>query len=732
VSEGFRRRAGRDAAATCPACYCDDVAQTVGAERFLREIRMAARLSHPHILPLFDSGQVGDALYYVMPVVRGESLRDRLDRERMLPVADAVRIASEVAGALEHAHRSGVVHRDIKPDNILLQDGHALVADFGIGKALESVDAETATQTGVSVGTPAYMSPEQASGEAVDGRSDIYSLGCVLYEMLVGEQPFTGPTVMAVIAKRFVQAPADVTALRDGVSRPVANVVAKALARAPMDRYDTAALFVASLTDVASVPGVTTRPAPPAQSLAVMPFVNRSGDADNQFFSDGLSEDLINALTAHAGLHVASRTSAFRFRGSELDIRDIGEQLNVAWVLEGSVRRAGPKLRVTAQLVNAATGFQLWSERYDREMTDVFEIQDEIVGSIVGALVPALLASGAPATTAAVRRPTDNLEAYELYLKGRSFWHQRSPATVRVAIQCFEQAIALDPNYALAYCGLADCYGILRVYGWTRAEDNRDKAAAAVARAMELDPGLAEANFSLAFYTFYFERRWRDAERHFARARELGPRVSLHHLYSALYYAIETSPAEIHRHAQVASDLDPLSPFVQALQSTAYWIVGEFETSERLAAHALELQGDYLLGLWAHGVALTGLGRHAEGIRRLEQSVAMSRAPFFVSILGLALARGGRVAEARQLLAELDERASRGEFIPAFSRLAVHVGLGDMDGVRRELTMAVAEVTPPFSLWVSSGPYLAAFRSDPEVARLLDAWDRGDDPGAAP
>ena len=710
----------------------DDVAQTVGAERFLREIRMAARLSHPHILPLFDSGQVGDALYYVMPVVRGESLRDRLDRERMLPVADAVRIASEVAGALEHAHRSGVVHRDIKPDNILLQDGHALVADFGIGKALESVDAETATQTGVSVGTPAYMSPEQASGEAVDGRSDIYSLGCVLYEMLVGEQPFTGPTVMAVIAKRFVQAPADVTALRDGVSRPVANVVAKALARAPMDRYDTAALFVASLTDVASVPGVTTRPAPPAQSLAVMPFVNRSGDADNQFFSDGLSEDLINALTAHAGLHVASRTSAFRFRGSELDIRDIGEQLNVAWVLEGSVRRAGPKLRVTAQLVNAATGFQLWSERYDREMTDVFEIQDEIVGSIVGALVPALLASGAPAMTAAVRRPTDNLEAYELYLKGRSFWHQRSPATVRVAIQCFEQAIALDPNYALAYCGLADCYGILRVYGWTRAEDNRDKAAAAVARAMELDPGLAEANFSLAFYTFYFERRWRDAERHFARARELGPRVSLHHLYSALYYAIETSPAEIHRHAQVASDLDPLSPFVQALQSTAYWIVGEFETSERLAAHALELQGDYLLGLWAHGVALTGLGRHAEGIRRLEQSVAMSRAPFFVSILGLALARGGRVAEARQLLAELDERASRGEFIPAFSRLAVHVGLGDMDGVRRELTMAVAEVTPPFSLWVSSGPYLAAFRSDPEVARLLDAWDRGDDPGAAP
>ena len=706
----------------------DDVAQTVGAERFLREIRMAAKLSHPHILPLFDSGQVDDALYYVMPVVRGESLRDRLDRERMLPVADAVRIATEVAGALEHAHRNGVVHRDIKPDNILLQDGHALVADFGIGKALGAIDAEQATQTGMSVGTPAYMSPEQASGEAVDGRSDIYSLGCVLYEMLVGEQPFTGPTVMAVIAKRFVQAPADVTALRDGVSRPIANAVQKALARAPMDRYDTAALFVTSLTDVASVTTVATKPAPPAQSLAVMPFVNRSGDADNQFFSDGLSEDLINALTAQADLHVASRTSAFRFRGSELDIRDIGEQLNVAWVLEGSVRRAGTKLRVTAQLVNTATGFQRWSERYDREMTDVFEIQDEIVGSIVGALVPALRASGAPATTAAVRRPTDNLEAYELYLKGRYYWHQRSPATVRVAIQCFEQAIALDPSYALAHCGLADCYGILRVYGWTRAEENRQKAADAVARAMALDAGLAEANFSLAFYTLYFERRWRSAERHFARARELGPRVSLHHLYSAFYYATAKMPQEVHRHAQVASDLDPLSPFVQGLQSAIYWIVGEYETAERLAARALELQGDYLLGLWTHGLALTGLGRHAEGIRRIEQAVAMSRAPFFVSILGFTLARGGRDAEARQLLAELDERALRGEFIPAFSRLGVYMGLRDVDGVRRELTIAESEATPPSSVWVPSGPILGEFRTDPDVARLLDAWDRGDDP----
>ena len=703
-----------------------EVGQSLGAERFLREIRMAARLSHPHILPLFDSGQVDDALYYVMPVVRGESLRDRLDRERMLPVANAVRIASEVAGALDHAHRNGVVHRDIKPDNIMLQDGHALVADFGIGKALGAVDAETMTQAGMSVGTPAYMSPEQASGDAVDGRSDIYSLGCVLYEMLVGEQPFTGRNAQAVIAKRFAQTPADVSGLREGISGPVARAVQKALARAPMDRHDTAALFVTSLGEMESI---SAKPAPPAQSLAVMPFVNRSGDADNQYFSDGLSEDLINALTSHAGLHVASRTSAFRFRGSALDIRDIGDQLNVTYVLEGSVRRSGAKLRVTAQLVSVSSGFQLWSERYDREMTDVFEIQDEIVASIVGALVPALMATGTPSMTA-IRRHTDNLEAYELYLKGRSYWHQRSPATVRVAIQCFEQAIALDPDYALAYCGLADSYGILRVYGWTRAEDNRDKASAAVDRAMALDAGLAEANFSLAFFTFYFERRWRDAEPHFARARALGPRNSLIHLYSSLFYSIVGDESEVHRLAQVALDLDPLSPFVQALQSCAFYIIGDYEKAERLSAHALTLQGDYLLGLWAHGSALIGLGRFDEGIARLERATAMSRAPFTVCLLGLAFGLAGRVSDAQQLLAELDERASRGEYIPAFCRLSIWVGLGNVDAVRRELTACVAEVTPPFSLRVTNGLYLNRYRSDPEIARLLDAWERGVDPRA--
>ena len=732
-------RLGRDVAIkVLPA---DVAAHPDRLARFEREARTVAGLNHPNVVVLYSVEDADGVRFLTMELVEGESL-DRHVAPGGLPLARVLELTIPLADALAAAHEKGVVHRDLKPANVMVtREGRVKVLDFGLAKLTQTPSNLDATQAatlesplshaGQVMGTAPYMAPEQVRGEDVDARTDLFAFGIMLYELASGRRPFSGSTLADLSSAILRDAPAPLTSLRADAPPDLERIVGRCLEKHPRERFQTALdvhneLRALRRTLEQGLPAAAAaKPASQAvASIAVLPFVNRSPSADDEYFSDGLAEDLINALTAIEGLQVASRTSAFRFRGIELDIRDIGAQLNVACVLEGSVRRSGARLRVTAQLVNVASGFQLWSERYDREMTDGFEIQDEIVASIVSALVPALM-GGAHHP---VRRATQNLEAYELYLKGRHYWHQRSPATVRVAIQSFEQAIALDANYALAYCGLADCYGILRVYGWTRAEENRAPAAAAVARALALDPSLAEANFSRAFYQFYFERQWRDVGPHFARARDLNPRSSLIQIYSGLFATMEREPDEVARFVERSVELDPLSPFVHGLASTAFYIMGRFEDAERLARKALGLQADYLLGLWPNGLALCGLERFDEGVGALQRAIAFSRAPFFIGACGFGLARAGRTGEARQLLAELEERASRGEFVPAHARLNIFVGLRELPAIRRELAKALDEVTPPFSLWVTNGVFLDAFRSDPEVGRLLAAWYQGAQP----
>src|SRR5438094_165319 len=387
----------------------------VGADRFLREIEIAASLNHPHILTLIDSGSADGLLYYVMPFVEGESLRGRLAREGRLPVGEAVELTRKVAGAHAYAHSRGVFHRDVKPENVMLHEGEPMVTDFGIAKAL-SGGTEALTQTGMSLGTPAYMSPEQASGEhEIDGRSDIYSLGCVLYEMLAGEPPFTGPTVQAIIVRRFTEPARSVRAVRPEVPEPVDRALLRALARAPEERFAAAAQLAQALASATEVrtppdgaPTIVTASHRAARSIAVLPFADMSPAKDQDYFCEGIAEEIINALAKIDALQVASRSSAFAFKGKNQDIRQVGEQLNVATVMEGSVRKAGNRLRITAQLIKVADGYHLWSERYDRDLEDVFAVQDEIAENIVRALRVVLTEE----QRRAIERPhTGNVEA---------------------------------------------------------------------------------------------------------------------------------------------------------------------------------------------------------------------------------------------------------------------------------------------------------------------------------
>ena len=402
-----------------------ELSSSIGPDRFLREIELAARLNHPHIVPLFDSGEAGGFLYYVMPVVEGETLRDRLLRDGQIPVEESLQLVRGIASALDYAHRQNIVHRDIKPENVMLQDGEAVVMDFGIGKAVSVAAEDTLTQTGMVVGTPAYVSPEQAAGETrIDGRSDQYSLACVLYEMLSGRKPFSGPTAQSVISKRFSDPIPSLRAVFDKTTDEVENAIQKALSRDAPDRFATTVEFARALvaSHLSTPDGSPLSPgSSSAKSIAVLPFTNMSADPEGDFFADGIADEIITALSKVKALRVVSRTSSFTFKGKNDDIREIGRKLQVSTILEGSIRKAGKRLRLNAQLVSTTDSSQLWAERYDRELEDVFAIQDEIAASIVAALRVVLTEDEKKAIE---NVPTTNIDAYEYYLRGRQFFHQ--------------------------------------------------------------------------------------------------------------------------------------------------------------------------------------------------------------------------------------------------------------------------------------------------------------------
>ena len=670
----------------------------LGPERFLREIEVVAGLTHPHILPLHDSGETAGLLWYTMPYVDGESLRDRLQREGRLPLEDVLRITMEIADGLHYAHHRGIIHRDLKPENILLSAGHAFVADFGIARALTQAGDDRLTGTGLALGTPAYMSPEQAAGEhVVDARSDIFSLGCVVFEMLAGEPPFQGPTPQAVLAQRLTGSAPPLRSRRADVPESIAAAVARALARDPVDRFSTVTGFSSALAaaprQVEATPAATlpiVGGASGVRSIAVLPFSDMSAERDQEYLADGIAEEIINALTRVGALRVAARTSSFAFKGRKEDVGQIGRKLKVTTILEGSVRKAGNRLRVTAQLVNVADGYQLWSERYDRELADVFAVEDEIAGSVVGALSAVIGETGERGR--GIDRPrTENVHAYEYYLRGRQLFHQFRKKQIQLARRMFERAMEIDPRFTPAYAGAADCSSILYMY-FEATETNLQQADATSRRALELGPDIAEAHAARGL-ALTLRGSFEAAQREFESAIALDPR-----LYETWYYYARVcfqkgQLAEAARFFEQAAALRPDDYQAVTYLSMMYEAMGRDADSKAASRRALPIVEQHLelnpddARAWYNGATdLSRLGERDKALQWVDRALSLDPEDGGV-LYGIACVYA--------LLGE-HERA-----LDALDR-GIQAGFG-----RRE--------------WAEKDPDLASLRDSPRFWKLLEA-----------
>jgi eukaryotic-like serine/threonine-protein kinase len=668
----------------------DEVAAALGAERFLREIQIAAKLQHPHILPVYDSGAAGEALYYVMPYVEGESLRQRLDREGQLAVEDALVIARQVASALAYAHDHDILHRDIKPENILLAHGQAVVADFGIARAIRAAGGDRLTQTGLVVGTPLYMSPEQATGgEALDGRSDQYSLGCVLYEMLAGHPPFLGRTPQEILARHTIDPVPALRTARATVPAAVERALDRALAKTPADRYATAHQFAEALdarvsavvapasgrsrgARAALASGVAlvvlaaglavwrswrhTRRAPAtaaayAASVAVLPF-ETFGAPQDAYFSDGMTDEIITQLAQIRELKVISRTSVVALKGSTLTLSRIADTLGVDHVLEGSVRRAGGRVRVTAQLIAAKTDAHLWARTYERDLTDVFRVQEEIAGDVSRALLETVegLRPRGPGSRTALPA------AYDAYLRG-TYWRQRRTREALLrAVPAFDTALAIDSAYAPAYAGLSSALTLFVNYQYSGGPEPVASLARAIVladRAVALDAGLAEGFAARGFAFVTWGVVPDSAVQDLARAVALRPNSGEAHGFYSGALGDAGHDAESLAEAQTATELDPLAPGFHVAFSAAALSARRYDLALDEARRAAALEAAPIsLRVRFEALALLLLGRPGECLALdLESQLPLK---------AMCLAALGRQREAGGIVDSLEAAARAG------------------------------------------------------------------------
>ncbi|MFV2065676.1 MAG: protein kinase [Pirellulales bacterium] len=710
-------------------------ASTSARRRFVREARAAAAISHENVVTIHAVDEHQGMPFLVMEYVDGISLDERIRQSTQLDLAETLRVGSQIAAGLAAAHARGVVHRDVKPANILLarESQRIKITDFGLARVMD--DAQV-TQTGIIAGTPQFMSPEQARGEKTDHRCDLFSLGCVLYAMCTGRSPFSATTTLQALRRVCEDTPEPIRHTNETVPEWLIEFTDRLLAKRPDDRFQTAREVAELLHEQlatlsghsrvhTSSPGrsargdvgshsLITSNAHVDRSIAVLPFANLSADPENEYFGDGLAEELINAFTKIDGLQVAARTSAFQFKGQALDVREIGTRLSVRAVLEGSVRKSGTRLRITAELIDVASGYYLWSERYDRELADIFAVQDEIAATIIKALK---LKFSGDRKQSLVKRHTENVQAYNEYLRGRYYWNKRAPDAIRRAIEFYGKAMDLDPDYALAYAGKADCFALLGVYSLVDQQQALPAAEAAAAKALELDDTLAEAHTSLGIIRAVNGYDWVESEREFQRALELNPHYATAHLWYVLANLIPTRRWDAAtEEARLAQELDPVTTIHNAVPGIVHTYQRQYDQAIHVFRAALELDPrNPAVNLWA-AVPYTCQGRYEEALA----AVAAAR-PFGLLALeleGWVLAYSGRRDEAHAVLQRLHEELDQGNRAAILSIGKVHSALGETELALECLEKAYQERFAGLSL-LAVEPCYDSLRSDPRFNELL-------------
>jgi serine/threonine protein kinase/tetratricopeptide (TPR) repeat protein len=687
------------------------VADEDRAARFEEEARAGAALNHPNIVAVYDVGQHDGTPYLVTELLEGETLRQKCARHGV-PFEKALHYARQIADGLAAAHARHIVHRDIKPENVfVLPDDRVKILDFGIARQLTDggpAEAPTMFEGGAIVGTPGYMAPEQVRGLPADARADVFSFGVVLYELLAGARAFDRESPFETMAATVTDDPRGLVALEGSLPTNLASLLRRCLAKSAEARPSQMGEVVALLAAI----NRQTPAAPPPPTIAVLPFADISAGKDNEYFCDGIAEELCNALARVPGLRVASRTSSFQFKGSTSDITTIAQRLNVSSILEGSVRKSQDRLRIAVQLVKADTGHQLWAETFDRTMNDVFAVQEEIARTVVAALRVTLGAS----SPLVPDRPAD-VAAYTLYLRGRHHWNRRTFTDVVRSIEYFRQALAIDPGYAQAHAGLADAHLVLGAYGLNPPQEAMASARESAQQALAIAPNSPQALTVLANVRCLYEWAWVDSETTFRRAIAVDPQYATsHHWYAINLLAPLGRFREATEHIAHALRLDPLSLPINATQGVLAYYSGDFDATVTTLQGCLELDPAFVLARNFLGLAHSQQGRHAEAIDTLERAVDLSGGLESQAALGFVQARAGLTREANEALESLRKKAIEQYVSPLFIAPILTV-LGNRSGALEMLELACHEHTPAL-VWIKQRPVYRTFAGDPRFVAI--------------